>query len=64
MPLPQSKMRSRKHRPAQSVRILPEGRSRPQRRTCSQRCRTLIQTGTDSYRFQATEDERGTKNAR
>ncbi|MFD7480681.1 ATP-binding protein [Streptomyces sp. NPDC059837] len=27
------------------------------------RC-TLIQTGTDSYRFQATEDERGTKNAR
>ncbi|GGJ73395.1 hypothetical protein GCM10010121_099900 [Streptomyces brasiliensis] len=26
------------------------------------RC-TLIQTGTDSYRFQATEDERGTKNA-
>ncbi|WP_354006268.1 ATP-binding protein [Streptomyces sp. NBC_00268] len=27
------------------------------------RC-TLIQTGTDSYRFQATEDKRGTKNAR
>lgn len=26
------------------------------------RC-TLIQTGTDSYRFQATEEERGTKNA-
>jgi hypothetical protein len=26
------------------------------------RC-TLIETGTDSYRFQATEDERGTKNA-
>ncbi|MFI7103203.1 hypothetical protein ACIBK8_28080 [Streptomyces sp. NPDC050161] len=38
--------------------------ARSQRRTCSQRCPTLIRTGTDSYRFQATEDERGTKNTR
>ncbi|MER6066547.1 hypothetical protein ABT167_36390 [Streptomyces sp. NPDC001792] len=38
--------------------------ARSQHRTCSQRCRTLIQTGTDSYRFQASENERGTKNTR
>lgn len=32
-----------------------------QGRTCSQRGRRLIQTGTDFYRLQLTEDERGPK---
>ena len=58
-----------------SARVLPNGyavppisarslAARSQHRTWSQRCRTLIQTGTDSYLFQASENERGTKNTR